>query len=162
MKEKLSFLVSYINEQREILENIVEKISCNLSNFNLEDEKTTVFLSYELHNFYSGMEDLFKEVAKVFENYVEDAQKFHMELLKRMKLNIEGVRPNLISKTSYKVLNELRKFRHVFRHAYDYELNSKRVKELSELLLDSFPLIKNDLDKFKEFLKSKLSCKDSF
>jgi len=162
VKEKLSFLVSYINEQKRILENIVGKISHNLLDFNLKDEKTTVFLSYELHNFYSGMEDLFKEVAKVFENYVEDVQKFHIELLKRMKLNIEGVRPNLISETSYKVLNELRKFRHVFRHAYDYELNPKRVKELSELLLDSFPLIKSDLDKFKEFLKSKLSSKNSF
>ena len=88
MREKLSFLVSYINEQRRILENIVEKVSHNLSNFNLEDEKTTVFLSYELHNFYSGMEDLFKEVAKIFENYVEDVQKFHMELLKRRKLSL--------------------------------------------------------------------------
>ena len=157
MKEKLSFLVSYINEQRRILENIVEKVSHNLSNFNLEDEKTTVFLSYELHNFYSGMEDLFKEVAKIFENYVEDVQKFHMELLKRMKLSIEGVRPNLISETSFKFLNELRKFRHIFRHAYDYELDAKRVKELSQLLLDNFPLMKGDLSKFEAFIKSKLS-----
>jgi len=30
MREKLSFLVSYINEQRRILENIVEKVSHNL------------------------------------------------------------------------------------------------------------------------------------
>ena len=157
MKEKLSFLVSYINEQRRILENIVEKVSHNLSNFNLEDEKTTVFLSYELHNFYSGTEDLFKEVARIFENYVENVQKFHMELLKRMKLSIEGVRPNLISETSFKFLNELRKFRHIFRHAYDYELDAKRVKELSQLLLDNFPLIKGDLSKFEAFIKSKLS-----
>lgn len=157
MKEKLSFLVSYINEQRRILENIVEKVSHNLSNFNLEDEKTTVFLSYELHNFYSGMEDLFKEVAKIFENYVEDVQKFHMELLKRMKLSIEGIRPNLISETSFKFLNELRKFRHIFRHAYDYELDAERVRELSKLLLDNFPLIKSDLSKFEAFIKSKLS-----
>ena len=157
MKEKLSFLVSYINEQRRILENIVEKVSHNLSNFNLEDEKTTVFLSYELHNFYSGMEDLFKEVARIFENYVEDVQKFHMELFKRMKLSIEGVRPNLISETSFKFLNELRKFRHIFRHAYDYELDAKRVKELSQLLLDNFPLMKGDLSKFEAFIKSKLS-----
>jgi len=156
MREKLSFLVSYINEQRRILENIVEKVSHNLSNFNLEDEKTTVFLSYELHNFYSGIEDLFKEVAKIFENYVEDVQKFHMELLKRMKLSIEGVRPNLISETSFKFLNELRKFRHIFRHAYDYELDAKRVKELSQLLLDNFPLIKSDLSQFEAFIKSKL------
>lgn len=157
MKEKLSFLVSYINEQRRILENIVEKVSHNLSNFNLEDEKTTVFLSYELHNFYLGMEDLFKEVARIFENYVEDVQKFHMELFKRMKLSIEGVRPNLISETSFKFLNELRKFRHIFRHAYDYELDAKRVKELSQLLLDNFPLMKGDLSKFEAFIKSKLS-----
>lgn len=156
MKERLSLLISYIDEQERILENITEKISYNLTDPDVQDEKTTVFLSYQLHNFYSGMEDLFEEVAKVFENYVEEREKFHIKLLKRMKLNVEGVRPNLLSEKSFKVLNELRKFRHIFRHAYDYELDAGRVKELSQMVMDNFSQVKKDLDEFKSFIRSAL------
>lgn len=84
-------------------------------------------LGYKLHNLYCAFEDLFKIVAQFFENQVEDLARYHKELLRRLSLSIEGVRPALISEESYKELDELRAFRHFFRHAYSYELKYEKI-----------------------------------
>ena len=84
-------------------------------------------LGYKLHNLYCAFEDLFKIVAQFFENQVEDLARYHKELLRRLSLSIEGVRPALISEESYKELDELRAFRHFFRHAYFYELKYEKI-----------------------------------
>ena len=39
-------------------------------------------LAYKLHNLYCAFEDLFKIIARHFENQVEDIAKYHKELLK--------------------------------------------------------------------------------
>ena len=49
-----------------------------------------------------------------------------------MRLDIEGIRPRLLSEESFKILDELRGFRHVFRHAYSYELEHERVLKLAD------------------------------
>jgi uncharacterized protein YutE (UPF0331/DUF86 family) len=46
-----------------------------------------------------------------------------------MTLTIEGIRPAFISKKSAELLDELRSFRHRFRHAYLTQLDSRRVQE---------------------------------
>lgn len=84
-------------------------------------------LGYKLHNLYCAFEDLFKIVARYFENQIRDISKYHKEMLKKMSLAIEGVRPALISDESYRELDELRAFRHFFRHAYSYELNYEKI-----------------------------------
>jgi hypothetical protein len=52
-------------------------------------------LGYQLHNLYCAFEDLFKIVSETFENHIQDKSKYHQELLKRMTISIEGVRPPL-------------------------------------------------------------------
>lgn len=49
-------------------------------------------LGYTIHNIYAVMENACLRVAKFFENNVSDPS-WHKELLERMKLTIEGVRP---------------------------------------------------------------------
>ncbi|MFH1563320.1 MAG: hypothetical protein ABIF11_07905 [Nitrospirota bacterium] len=84
-------------------------------------------LGYKLHNLYCAFEDLFKIVARCFENNIMDISKYHKEMLKKMSLSIDGVRPALISDQSYRELDELRAFRHFFRHAYSYELKYEKI-----------------------------------
>ena len=40
-------------------------------------------LAYQLHNLYSAFEQLFEEVARFFENRVDEAR-YHADLLRRM------------------------------------------------------------------------------
>lgn len=53
--------------------------------------------AYQLHNFYSAVEDLLQLVAAAFENSIADLSRWHSQLIRRMTLEIEGVRPALLS-----------------------------------------------------------------
>ncbi len=87
-------------------------------------------MGYQLHNFYGAFEQLFEEVARFFENRI-DGIRYHAELLRRMQLAIEGIRPALLSTKTAAALDELRRFRHLFRHAYAADLDPAKVADLA-------------------------------
>lgn len=105
-------------------------------------------LAYKLHNLYCAFEDLFKTVARHFENQVEDIARYHKELLKRMSLQIDGVRPALLSEEAFKILGDLRAFRHFFRHAYAYELKHEKVKPVIQSADKLRVLYKGEIERF--------------
>ena len=105
---------------------------------------------YWLHNLYSAFEDLFKLTAGFWENNVKINGDFHVNLLKRMLVHIEQVRPALLSEESYRFLNELRGFRHVFRHAYSFGMDDERVSFLLNRVLKKKELLIQDLNKFRK------------
>ncbi len=71
-------------------------------------------------------------VAGFFENHMDDKTRYHAQLLKRMTLSVEGMRPALLSDKAWVLLDRLRAFRHVFRHAYAYELDVRKVRLVLE------------------------------
>jgi hypothetical protein len=73
-----------------------------------------------------------------------------------MTIEISGIRPKILSKESYAILDELRGFRHIFRHAYTYEIIPEKIEFLKDKLLRNWDLIKRDLYNFKSWLKSLL------
>ncbi len=105
---------------------------------------------------YTGFEDLMEEVARTFENAVDDAARCHRELLKRMKLSVRGIRPALISEASFKLLDEIRAFRRIFRHAYGFSLEKVKVEHLVEKLKAGIGTLREDLGAFRAFLEHEL------
>jgi hypothetical protein len=104
---------------------------------------------YWMHNLYCAYEDLFKLVAGFWENSLTANGEYHINLLKRMQIEIEGVRPALLSMDGWRSLNELRGFRHVFRHAYSYGLDKERVSALLRKILDQKDIVISDLLTFR-------------
>ena len=151
-KEKISLLLGYMESQEEEIDKILSEIR----EIHPETKEKTVYLAYNLHNLYNAFEDLFREIAKIFENEIESLDYYHKELLKRMTIEISGIRPKILSKESYAVLDELRGFRHIFRHAYTYEIIPEKIEFLKDKLLRNWDLIKRDLYNFKSWLKSLL------
>ncbi len=148
-RERSALLIGYIDIQLKDIEELIIKIK----KVEPTSEEKTVFIGYILHNIYSALEDLFKEVAKTFENTIEDTRIYHKELLIRMIIDVPGIRPPLLTKESYKILNELRGFRHVFRYSYSFELDPIKVGNLKEKFSSYWPGIKADMEKFVEFLR---------
>ena len=70
---------------------------------------------------------------------------------------IKGIRPNLISDETFKLLDELRGFRHVFRHAYAYELDAERIIKLSAKSIKLKGLFLKNITAFKNKLKHDMS-----
>ena len=87
-------------------------------------------MAYQIHNLYGAFEQLFEEVARAFENQVDPVQ-YHANLLRRMTLHIEGIRPAFLSESTAAMLDELRRFRHLFRHAYGIDLDPVRVADIA-------------------------------
>ena len=143
MEERLKVFIAELDAQwREIhkMQSSVYEKSVLLKS-DLKNEDLTNSLAYKLHNLYSAYEDLFKLIARFFENQIQDLGGYHSGLINRMKIPIDGVRPELLSDDSFTILDEMRGFRHVFRHAYSYELDAERVLRISEkavLLKDIF------------------------
>lgn len=108
-------------------------------------------LAYQLHNLYCALEDLFQIVARAFENEIVDRAHYHSELLKRMTLRIEGVRPALLSEDTARLLDSLPSFRHFIRHAYVYEIDPRRVALVLE---DALALRQRYHDEIQAFLRS--------
>ena len=143
--EKIAVLRAAIEAQQKEIDAIYGKI---VERGRQRGAAAVESLGYQLHNLYCAFEDLFKIVAAAFENHVEDKSKYHLELLKRMTLTIEGVRPNLLSHDSYVLLDNLRAFRHFFRHAYSYELDERKVRIVLEDVEKLKGLYKRDVGVF--------------
>jgi len=101
-----------------------------------------------LHNLYCAFEDLFKIVAEAFENHIQDKSRYHVELLRRMTIRIEGVRPPLLGEESSSLLENIRSFRHFFRHAYSYELDERKVKIVLEDAFKLEEIYQRDINSF--------------
>lgn len=118
----------------------------------LATQEQRIAVAYYLHNLYCAFESMFQRVAEVFENAVADRTGWHADLLRRMALDIEGVRPHLISAGTWDSLDELRRFRHLFRSAYRLQLDPERlalVRRKAQILEGQY---RTDLDRFMGFL----------
>lgn len=93
----------------------------------LNTEEGRIVTAYYLQNLYNAFENIFRRIAKVFGNAISDEAGWHTDLLRRMRLEIPGVRPQLISETAYDCLDELRRFRHLFRSAYRLQVDPDRL-----------------------------------
>jgi hypothetical protein len=152
MEERLKILIAELNAQwQEILKlhSAIETKSEALKN-DRDNEDLTNSLGYKLHNLYSAYEDLFKLIAKFFENQVDNMSRYHTDLIKRMRIDMEGIRPALLSDESFKIIDELRGFRHVFRHAYSYELDAEKVIRVAEKSTKLKEIFSEDFETFKK------------
>lgn len=137
----------------KIIRRVFEKIDRRSKHFQ-ESPETLESLGYQIHNLYCAFEDLFQVVARYFENNIEKETQWHKYLLKRMKLEIEGIRPALISSHMFRLLDELRSFRHFFRHAYSYELEVEKMGLLVEKAKELESLYEEEFSEFLARIKA--------
>jgi len=149
---KLRLLEAEIKAQLEKIERVYLELEDRAGQMQPETPGPIESTAYQLHNLYNAVEDLFKIVANAFENHVTDLSQWHTELLRRMSLKISGVRPALLSQEIADQLNELRAFRHFFRHAYNIRLDFGRVEQNLEVAQNVRPLLRRDVVAFLQAL----------
>ena len=156
VKTKLAFFIAEFNLQVDQIKIIYSTLETKLSIFKSESISKEMVESsgYWLHNLYCAFEDLFKLVAGFWENSVQTNGSFHVHLLKKMQVRIDGIRPALISQESYVCLNDLRGFRHVFRHAYSFGLDDERIFHLLRNIFQKKDVVLEDLQRFIDSVES--------
>jgi hypothetical protein len=116
------------------------------------DQDSLIVVAYHLHNLYNAFENIFQNIAAVFENSVDD-DKWHAQLLERMQLDVMPLRPAVIDRAAYEALEELRRFRHLFRHAYTVRLSPLRLQLVVREALALRALYAAQLEQFIGFLQ---------
>lgn len=96
------------------------------------DEFAVMALGTCLHGLYNAFESYFVRVAKFFENSIEQAA-WYRDLLDRMTLSVPGLRQALITdRDLLERLDELRRFRHLFRNLYKSRLHPDKLRIVNE------------------------------
>lgn len=118
----------------------------------LDSPEQTIVAGYYLHNVYMAFEHIFERVAETFENQIADKSQWHAQLLRRMTLDVPALRPRLISDEAYECLDELRRFRHVFRSAYTTLLDKDRLQLVIQRAQRLRTIYPDEMAQFHEFL----------
>ncbi|MBI3762430.1 MAG: hypothetical protein HY260_11295 [Chloroflexi bacterium] len=150
MNESIQLLKADIAADERTIVRLYEELADKWESSDAPEQ--AIVVGYYLHNLYTAFEHVFERVAETFENQIADKSQWHAQLLRRMSLDLPEIRRNLIGSETYECLDELRRFRHVFRSAYTIKLDEerlglviKRAKRLREL----YP---GDFARFQEFL----------
>ncbi len=120
----------------------------------LAEPEIAIVVAYYLHVIYGLFENLLRRVATLFGNHVADRERWHAQLLRRMTLDVPGVRPPVISGELYESLDELRRFRHLFRNAYVLNFDPDRLTIVLQRASRIEPLYRRDIERFLQFLDS--------
>lgn len=153
MKNKFESIKLLKSEIHEVLTR-VEELDAKLMSLDPErideevSEEDLIVIGYFLSGIYSTIEEIFVKITKEFENKIEDALQWHTELLNRMALDVDEVRPAVISKKTRSCLDELRRFRHVFRFSYAFELQAEKMQIVVKRWVTCRDVFRSDIQKF--------------
>jgi len=153
---RISSLIAQIEAQMIEITAVYGTVEARASTMRPDEVVTVEALAYQLHNLYNTCEDLLKLVANAFENHIDDQAGWHRGLVQRMSLTIEGVRPAFISPEALPHLNELRSFRHFFRHAYNTPISVPRLLLVLDEARAAYPLLQRDVEAFIAHLRALL------
>src|SRR5579863_4739824 len=117
--DKYAILLGYFDKQLIFVTRLYDEVIV----VDITQYEKRYFFAMRVQQFYTAIEDLFKQVAKSFENHIENMSNFHKELLTRMNTDVPRIRPAVISQQSLLFLDKVGAFRHFIRHAYDCELD---------------------------------------
>jgi len=98
------------------------------------------------------VEKLFERIAKGLDNHLPSGESWHRALIGQMAADVENVRPVVISAALATQLDESRRFRHVVRSVYSYELDAERLGVLVSDSFEVYALIEKELVDFSRWL----------
>jgi hypothetical protein len=152
MNDKIVVLSSLIQGDLEA----IAKIYTTLERHPLPpdgNEGQLIVIAYYVHNLYNAFENIFQNIATTFENSVEESGRWHAQLLERMRLDVTPLRPAVIDEAAYDALDELRRFRHLFRHAYRAQLDPLRLEFVLRKALALKAIYRGQVEQFLAFLQ---------
>lgn len=156
--EEYLLVESRISQERENVNALLEEMrrlglypgvtARQIGGFDLTDQEAVRILGSMLQDFYTFFENIARTVASRTDKSMPAGDDWHREILNQMTLPVPGVRPAVFSRNSGSLLEPYRGFRHVFRNAYGFQLDGRRIAELVQSLPAVVSSVERDLDEF--------------
>jgi hypothetical protein len=154
LNEELLELALRIRSELNSIERTVERSQAAWQHFLESDSPFLIGSSaLNLHGFYTGTESLFEAIISDVDRSFPEGKTWHQTLLKQMAIDLPTIRPSVISEDSRIALDEYRKFRHVVRHIYSFNIRVARLKPLIEGVAPVFDQVRDELLAFADFLE---------
>lgn len=154
MNDRFSEIPARISQTEDILDEMLRR----LDSFEREvlpklgrTPDSVLIPAQILENGYTAMETLFVRISQAFENHL-DQPRWHSDLLEKMTLEIEGIRPRVVSDETRQKLAELMRFRHFKRYYFELDFDWRKIDYLVDVLREAVPLLKTDLEAFSDTL----------
>lgn len=112
-------------------------------------------VALNLHGFYSGIEKLFQLIAGKIDKNIPASKTWHRDLLQKMTEEVSNVRPAVINSCWLQKVDELRRFRHLVRNVYTFNIVPAKIEPIVDALPELWPHIKEELLAFADFLSAK-------
>jgi len=106
-----------------------------------------------LHDFYSGLERIFRHIATDVDRSLPLGSDWHRDLLRQMSIALSQIRPQVLSTHTAHDLDEYLRFRHVVRNIYAFQFDGERIAQLTERAQSLFAVVRLEMTAFAEFLE---------
>jgi hypothetical protein len=110
-------------------------------------------VALNLHGLYSGLERIFELIVRQVDKNMPAGDLWHRELLKLVSQDKGDIRPSVIGTESFYFLDELRRFRHLVRNVYTFNLVPEKVEPIILGLSGIWSKVKAEILSFADFLE---------
>lgn len=162
MIERYRLTAERIRQELGALERVVSRLKRAMRLAQERPAEQDLYLdavALNLHDFYTGLERAFQQIAARVDESVPSGADWHQSLLKQMSIEKPGRRPAVVSTKTYEGLEEYLRFRHVVRNVYAFEFDPGRLERLVQNLEPLFRRTHRELNAFAGFL-DQLACND--
>lgn len=147
-------LVSEIRRDLEALEGAHTRVVGELGRVppGGPSQPQLAFFALHLDRAYSASEAAFLRIARSIDRDAPGGPGWHASLLRQMLEPVPGLRPAVLRAGTAARLEELLRFRHFLRHAYNVDLDWARVRRLLDALPATVDHVRDDLGGFASYL----------
>lgn len=142
LKQEIQIELRQVRRVVDSIEGFLRQLS------GVPDEYQILSIGGLLHNFYSGVERIFKRIAARLDGDVPEGSSWHTDLLRRMEHPWGTARPAVIDHALATRLMDYLRFRHLFRHSYGFEPEWERCKGLAEGIGQTMAHLQEQLEAF--------------
>lgn len=156
MKVKPLIIKEKIRNELERIKKTVDKVERGFKVVKKKVKDADFYLDsvvFNLHSFYSGVEQIFEIVAKDVDEEVPSGSRWHKDLLDQMSVALPEIRPALISNGTKQELIEFLTFRHLVRDIYTFEIKPEKLERLVKMFPETFEHLMKDINDFLIFLE---------
>jgi hypothetical protein len=147
--EKYAILIGYFDKQL----NLIHRLYDAIKDIDVKKYEQRYVFAMKTQQLYTAIEDLLKQIAKAFENHIEDLSSYHRGLLIRLNTEIPKIRPAVINADTLRLLDKIRAFRHFIRHAYDCELDERELSIIQKRFQEDFHFFNEDITTFRKYVQ---------
>lgn len=156
LNDRLYQLAARIRSELTEIERVLERIEEGWQRSKTSaDDYYLDGVALNLHGFYSGLERIFELIVTVIDGSKPTGENWHQLLLRQMTVELFGVRPAVISQSTYDQLDEYRGFRHIVRNVYTFKFDPIKIERLVRKAPALFSQSRAELLAFADFLEQR-------